>query len=281
MEFYIVLLLSVVIAILWSVGSIIAKRVDTLLGNSYASLLFLFVLSVTILAIVPFFQISINPKMLVLSVASGLLDAVGYLLFFKSLQTEQASNTYSLVLLQVLVLVLFGIFFLHEPISVRVALGMVLILSGTFSISYKDGHGLNMGLVPAIIGNVVWGLSWVAYYFAYAAGGNFVDPLALAYLTAFLAVLAWVLLSRQRRPSAKMVRKGLLLGVAAALFSALANFGFAFLESINVVAIASVFSNMQPVFVSLMAYFVYRERLTRVNLAGLAIALAGVSLILF
>ena len=110
------------------------------------------------------------------------------------------------------------------------------------------------------------------------AGGDR-DPVWTIFMVRVSSVIAlWVVVAI-RRPSFERVRPNLFLLVAAGLLDNTANLMFALATSRGLLSVVAVLSSLYPVTTVLLARFVLRERMHPWQLAGVAAALGGVSLI--
>ena len=285
---YIIVLISFFIALLWSISSLIAKKIDVLFGYNKTALILLFMNLIVTIPFMFLFAISINSTMLIFSIISGLLDGISYLLFFNSLQTEQTSNTYTLLTLQAIVLIIFGLFVLGENVITYSIIGIIFILFGIFAVSNKElSLKFNRRLIPAIIGNITWALSWIAFFYAYKASNNFIDPLVFSYTTAVLLIglKLWLRSSKinsvnkESIKTNKILKLGIILSLPAGFATAIGNILFAYFQSINVIAIAATISNISPILIAIMAYFIYKDKLTKLNIIGILLAVLGTIII--
>ncbi len=62
---------------------------------------------------------------------SGLATGLSWLFYFKALQSGDVSKVAPIDKLSVVLVIVFGVLFLHEPLSLKVVLGGALILIGT------------------------------------------------------------------------------------------------------------------------------------------------------
>ena len=81
------------------------------------------------------------------------------------------------------------------------------------------------------------------------------------------------------RPSTAKVRPALPILVAAGLFDTGANLLYGASATRGLISVVSVLGSLYPVVLVVLARFVLAERIARPQLAGVAVALAGVALI--
>lgn len=79
---------------------------------------------------------ALNTKNMLFLVASGLATGFSWLFYFKALQEGDAARVVPIDKLSVVLVVIFGIIFLHEKLTWQVAIGISLIFSGTLFMLY-------------------------------------------------------------------------------------------------------------------------------------------------
>ena len=117
-----------------SIGDSIAKRVSVELGNYGAAL---FILGIGVLPLLVFFfavpQNQIGMGVLVLSLVAGVFLAIGNILIYKSLETEQVSETMSLVNIGPALLIIFGFLVLQETVNLIQKMALPVLVDVQFA----------------------------------------------------------------------------------------------------------------------------------------------------
>jgi len=135
---------------------------------------------------------------------------------------------------------------------------------------------MNPALVALLAGAAFIALSPIFVREALAAG---VGPTAAAFWRVALAVpILWIVYAFRLRPRGRDSRKWPLLLVAALAFAGDLAFWHKSIQ-LTSVANATLLANLASIFVTLAAWIFLRQRPTRMFLAGLAAALAGVALL--
>ena len=269
--------LALVTALTFATSGILIKNVSSKRGYLFASFFIavgnIIVLSAAVLLIGP---IGISYYSLLFSVLSGIALVLGYMLFYKTLEKQQASNTYATVEVQVLLIALYGIFALGESVSLAKGIGIIAIVVGILFVSIEKGMKFNGRLVPALIANVFWSLSWILLVYPINHTHNYVIPTLVSFLVFFTIVLAMVLAKGKNRAaiSAKSSKLAA-IGTAAGVSSGLGNAIFTILTSIKQLVTAAVVSNTSPAIVAVFAHFIYHDRLSKIQILGLAIVVCG------
>ena len=210
-----------------------------------------------------------------LSVASGIITGIGYLLFYKSLQGQQASNTYSVIEIQVAILFLYGVLVLGEAVSALDVLGVVIILLGTLAVSIEKAK-FNRGLLPAIAAQVFWALGWIVLVYPISVTPNRILPNLVSF-TATLAMVCVILrvYKASRKLDVHPDRKGTATGISAGLFSGSGNALYTMLIYFKELALSAPISNTTPIIVAVIAHFVYKEKLSLVQALGIVAVVLG------
>ncbi len=79
----------------------------------------------------------LNGKNIIFLILSGLATGLSWLFYFKALQTGDVSKVAPIDKLSVVIVVVFGILFLHEKVSWQLLTGSGLILAGTLLLVMK------------------------------------------------------------------------------------------------------------------------------------------------
>ncbi len=264
-------------AFTFATSGILIKNVASKRGYLFASFAIsvgdIIVLSIAILLIG---LSGISYYSILLSVLSGIFLVFGYILFYKSLENQQASNTYATVEVQVLLIALYGIFALGESVSIAKGIGIMAIVIGVLFISIEKGMRFNTKLVPAVIANVFWALSWISLVYPINNTSNHLIPTLISFIVYFAIIVVVILTAEKRR---NMIRttspKIATVGIAAGISSGIGNSIFTILTSIKQLVTAAVVSNTSPAIVAVLAHFIYHDKLSKIQILGLAIVVCG------
>ncbi len=197
------------------------------------------------------------------SALSGLLMGTGLLLVLVSLKKEQMSDTMSLIPVSYLVPVLWGAFVLHERIDDYKAIGAILIFVGTFFIMFKTLK-LNLGLVPALMGNVFWGLQLIAFNYAVSKSSNYPLVGSFGNFVSFFVILLFLIIRSDYKFNMKYAIHSLLIAAlqSFALLSAL------IVEALNSMVVGFSVIASEPALLTVIGYFVFKDRINALQLLG-------------
>lgn len=129
-----------------------------------------------------------------------------------------------------------------------------------------------------IVAMILWSFTFIWYKEVYL---NF-SPITLVFLRLFISSVLLFIFSITIRKLRRIRRKDFWLFMLAAMFEPFIYFiGESFGMKLVSSTIAAIIVATIPLFTPLAASFFYKERLTRVNLAGLVVSIVGVSFVVF
>ncbi len=263
-------------AVLWSISGIIIKRVSSKFGNLFATAAVgagnVIVLSAVVLLLG---NLGISTYAAGLSIAGGIITGAGYLLFYKSLEKQQASNTFSTIEIQVAILFLYGALVLGEAVSALDVLGIVIIALGTIAVSIEKMK-FNKGLLPAIVAQVFWALGWIFLVYPISVTPNHILPNLISFIAA-LGMVCLILLACKinKKLDLHPDSKGVAVGISAGLFSGSGNAVYTLLIYLKELALSAPISNSTPIIIAVIAHFVYKERLSAIQILGIIAVVLG------
>ncbi|MDE1845945.1 MAG: DMT family transporter [Candidatus Micrarchaeota archaeon] len=267
----------------FSIGDTLSKHVSEKLGNKASATIIvgagIIPLGLSIFLIQPNV---LDLNVLLLSTLAGAFTAIGFLLVFKSLETQQVTNTLALVNLQYAVIILFGILALSESVSASQYLGLILIFLGALLVTLTRGFRLNLMLVPAILGMIFWGLDIIVVVYGLTIYHNSTTILFFfARATGAAFLLAYLLYSLRgagtsgvaQRP--KVSTRYFFIGLAAGIADGIAILLITFVTLYNTVALGGAILALEPILITIYGYLFYKDRLLPLQLVGVAIAVVG------
>jgi len=179
-----------------------------------------------------------------------------------------------------------------EPVTPLLAAGMAAALAAVVCISAPEGSRTRPGGRPsaggpATVAIVVGsGLGFAGFYLgidqAHLTGLGAVQTLVALRLASLGIIAVGLLLLRARGGrSALRFPRGRILAIVlvAALFDTSGNLLYIVANQVGLLSVTVVLGSLYPASTALLAAIVLRERLSRLRLAGVALALAGVVLI--
>ena len=278
------LILSATAMLLLSFSDVFSKPVADVFG-AYVSSLYLGVALVpAIIYLVLSPPAQITPLLVTLAIGGGASLALGYVFVLKSLETEQATNTWGLINLGYLSIILFGVLVLGEHVTVLQAIAITAILTGAIMVTINRGMKFNRQLLPAIIGNLFWvGFNILIIYNISTYTSSPSAIISILFASGFLILLLYGLFSRKatttktltmpknRRPFALFIVSGLMLGAGQVAFVLVILQHF--------VALGGAVLAIEPIVVLVLGYALYKERITAFQGVGLLVTVVGAVMI--
>ncbi len=278
------LILSATAMLLLSFSDVFSKPVADVFG-AYVSSLYLGVALVpAIIYLVLSPPAQITPLLVTLAIGGGASLALGYVFVLKSLETEQATNTWGLINLGYLSIILFGVLVLGEHVTLLQAIAITAILTGAIMVTINRGMKFNRQLLPAIIGNLFWvGFNILIIYNISTYTSSPSAIISILFASGFLILLLYGLFSRKatttktltmpknRRPFALFIVSGLMLGAGQVAFVLVILQHF--------VALGGAVLAIEPIVVLVLGYALYKERITAFQGVGLLVTVVGAVMI--
>ena len=216
----------------------------------------------------------LSSYVIALSVLTGLFISVGYILFYKTMETEQISNSVAFSELGSAMFVIFGFVVLGEAISTPGIIGIVILFIGATLVAITEELKFNKRLVPAMMAFVIWSVGFIVLTYSIHASGTFAIPLIITRITAlvsFLLVAGFVGLKKTKAKASEHA-KGI---IATGLLDGTGTVGFGFATALAAVGLSGVMNATVPVIAAIIGYLYYRERFTRLQLFGFTIMIIG------
>lgn len=197
---------------------------------------------------------------------------------------------------------LFGMVLLNEKINFIGIIGMAITIGGVLSMSFSrserndipdHGHGSVLkGIVFGSIGALCHGVGLVLSkkgFLVQSTNGFPIGPVSgsfIRFFTTAVVVVAILLLSKKLLKQTKIIGEqpanvlktavlAIVLGPVLAVSCAMIS-----IQYINVAISQTIFA-LVPVVALFIAYFIYKEKITKHALAGIVLAIAGVALLIW
>lgn len=282
-------LLAFVAALFWAIGHILLKRgfdhVPPLWNNILDKFLSL-VLWTPVILFLSGFKITVPP----LSIAVVIISAAAlYHFFFYAISKGQISLTGTIVAGYPLFTILLSYFFLNEKLSLIQYAGIALILIGDVNVALPDKGAVDRSIAPSMGNDYTWVL-W-GFIGALTLGiGDFLTKVSinrigsyshifwLALIGNFVTICNY-LIDKKNRPLPPLLRRqGLptLLGIVVNLIGALF---FLLAFDYGKVSLIAPVSSIYPAFMALLAMRFLKERISRKQGIGIAVAILGLVMI--
>jgi drug/metabolite transporter (DMT)-like permease len=235
------------------------------------------------LALVGILALATQPQLpsgreLAWGVFGGVMGAVGLTAFYRALAVGTMGIVGPISATGAIVPVAYGLARGEHPSPLQ-GVGIVVAVVGVIAASLEplpqgDGRKLATGVPLALLAALGFGSSLLGLNRVSQAGVVW-GTLTLRFTVVPIVCLAALVL----RPSIARLRPTLPILVAAGIFDTGANLLYGASARHGLISVVSVLGSLYPVVLVVLARFLLAERIARPQLAGVAVALAGVALI--
>jgi drug/metabolite transporter (DMT)-like permease len=276
-------LLSVLMYITYN---IFVKKFARATGNYNAAMMIMVASVVPMLGAAYIFGFgSMSIEALTLSIFAGIFLFLGFELYYRALHTEQLTNSAGVNEVGSALMIVFGVLILNESIPALGYVGIILMFLGSYLIATKKRFVINKRLIPAILASAFFGIFWMFNSYAISVSSNFVLPLLVSRAVGILIAVPYIHLFAKKKIKLKGSKEStalfglsallLLIGLFAGIVDGLGDTIMAFITLHRYLAIGGAFGVLTIIGVTIIAYFVYKERLTKLEMLGLVLAIAG------
>lgn len=281
------LIAAAVSTVLWIFAGTIAKKISSDLGGRTVSLIYATFSLLPILIIVYLVgDYSISAYSIFLSAAAGLFLGAGFILGFKALQTEKLASVSALAEIQPAFLVLLSIIVLNESINILQAASIAIIFAGALMIITTEKLRININLLPALLSFISWSIYWAIMVYAVTSAGTFALPIFISRLAGVPLIAIYFIygIAANSEKGGQGLRSilsnpclaiSIILTLVASFADAVGDTIFGITIGSNVLALGAALIALQPMAVSFLGFALYRDRMTRVQLIGFIIMVAG------
>lgn len=267
--------------IFYTVADLLVKYPAAIMGNRTTSIITLGASNVPIIIALALTagHIQFSYEMVLLSAISGICLGGGTLMVLKSLESQQVTNTMALIELGLVLTVIFGILVLHESEPILSYVGVAGIFVGSLLVSTK-GLTINTKLIPAMVGNIIWGGQFIAIYYAINYTDNILLPALISSLVAAATIELYILLlgGHHFRPQPGR-RRPLYVGAVSGAFLGLGLIAVMFIMKSRVLPTGMSLMAIEPVFITAFGAIFYRDSISRTQAMGILLATLGAVLL--
>jgi len=245
---------------------------------------FSFMATVTVLSVVFFFSLRetvSDAGMLLLTAGINSASFVlGTITHIEALKHVPSSVAYPIIRLNMVVVVLFSILFFHDRVSphqvagILLAIAVIVILTRDAEEKAGSFRSLRKGLFLVFVSLVSGSVASISSKFA-AVYSNKLGFMALSY---FLGTLfSGALIGRSGKEGLRENRKeAVLIGLLMGLINFVGFYTFLAALSVGPLSIIVSITGMHFVIAILLSVIVYKERLSRIRILGIALAVASI-----
>lgn len=218
----------------------------------------------------------------------SLLFALGYCLamitYFLAIKTGPMSISALILQYSLILPAIYGIFALNEPIKVTLFIGLGLLVISLLLVNLKKGE---KGVKPTLKWAIFVILLFISNGFCAIVqkvqqvnfSGQFKSEFMIMGLLISSVVLLALTLTSERKLMLDNLKKGGLFGCCGGVFNAGINFLFMVLAVMPASVVYPILSAGGTLITAVVAYFVYKEKLSPMQLVGLGVGIASIVLL--
>lgn len=269
----------------WGIGDIFGTVATRKIGAYSATLwylIFQFLISIP-LAFFFFDNLkNLTPNLFVLNLVLGIIGTIGLVTFYEGLRIASASLVGTISASFAALVVILSVIFLKENIAPAQIISIVIIFAGMIlsTLDFKDLKNkkflTNKGIIFAILTMFLWGIYWtfikipvreLSWYWP-----------GMISLSSF--ILVWLFMRQRKiklvnfasqKASTPILLNAVLLGVGS--------FSFNFAIERGLTAIVAPIAGSYPTLFVILAFLIFKDPITRQQIAGIAITLVGIVLL--
>ena len=270
----------------WGIGDIFGTIATRRIG-AYSTTFWYILLQVPIFGIlIPFFTShlqNLTLEILIINTTLGLIGTIGLVAFYEGLKVGNAALVGTIAASFAALTVLLSIIFLNESISPQQSLTIITIFIGLFGSTF-DIRSLisrklivDKGIWMGLIAMLSWGIYWAFIKIPIKELGWF-WPGYISVLTSLPVI--WLFIKFRGIKLEKLNSKGsfyplfanaFLLGIGALSFNLAIEKGFT--------SIVAPIAGSYPTIFVLLAYRIFRDPITRQQIAGILITIIGIAML--
>jgi drug/metabolite transporter (DMT)-like permease len=215
---------------------------------------------------------------IVLAAVSAVAGTAGLACFFRAIAIGKMSVVVPVAATAAVVPVIVGIATGDRP-SVLQLLGMAVALAGAVLASREPGEQGERGSLAAGVLLAALSALFIGFFFLAIDGASDGGAVWASLVNRITSVTVLLIAAAAVRPQLRAARPHLRALAAAGTLDVSANLLFAAATTVGLISLVSVAGSLYPVITVLLARIVLKERVHRIQEAGVAAALAGVVLI--
>lgn len=265
----------------WGLGDVFNAVAARSLGAERALLRVIIVSALLFLPLIPSHTAELSgltPWIALALIGLGSLQVIGNIALNKSLRLINAPLALTIFSSYSALIVILSVLFFHEPITISQIIYTMIIFAGIFLCTYVPTHerqapGHKKGVLLAILGLVSIGTFFTLVKPVIAVIGWFWPIYSV---TLWIPVLLWLHRKEQKHDTGVSWKSALTAVFFTALFLRLGDFSFNVALDSGLTAIVAPIAGAYPTLSVILAYFVFREKLTKRQIAGIILALIGI-----
>jgi drug/metabolite transporter (DMT)-like permease len=251
----------------------------TLLWSQIAGII---VIGVVFLLLFP--SISFSPIVLIVAIVAGVGYALGYLLFYDGFEIGNISVVSAVVQIQNIFIILIGYFLFRERVTYQQISGIILLLIGAtiISIDFKELFNKKISLFKGVretfFAAIMFGVIYWPLNKYVVENSHWLSASLIIKIVAVITILFIAFIRKQKIGLNKTSKKTKFMVALIGILEAIAILSISFGSSIgDIIIIAPISASLIAVTVGLAVIFL-KEKLSKVQLAGIVMVLIGIIL---
>ncbi len=265
----------------WGIGDVYNAVTARSLGAERALLRVLGISAILFLPLVPLHlhELSrLTPLLFCGIIALGGLQVAGNIALNTSLRLINAPLALTIFSSYSALIVVLSVLFFHEPVTLLQWMNIALIFTGIFLCTYipvreKQTDAHKKGVLLAILGLVCIGIFFTLVKPVIAVIGWFWPIYAV---TVWIPILLWFHIWKKKQDPGVSWKKALVPVLLTALFLRVGDFSFNVALDQGLTAVVAPIAGAYPTLSVILAYFVFREKLSVRQIIGILLALTGI-----
>lgn len=269
----------------WAVGDIFAAFAGRKLGG-YSTALWTAILYLLIFSFYIPFSLSelaeLTPAILVLILVLGAIGFIGVIAFYESFKISNVSLVGTISSSYAIITVLLSIIFLKETINVTQAVSVFIVFLGLIlsTLNFKEvilgKFNIDKGILLAIVSAFCFGIYFAFLKIPVREVGWFWPSYIARFMFPLVLLIAVI---RNVKFKNLNFKGGLRALLATVIFYALAEFSFNIGISKELVAIVAPIAGSYPTLFVILAFIVFKDRITKQQIIGIITTLVGIVLL--
>lgn len=269
----------------WALGDILIIYITRRIG-SYSTAIWGFLFRLIFYSLfVPFVWNSLSNLTLdifILNLILGVILLSGAVAFFEALRISSASLVGTIVASFPAITVILSTVFLKEAININQILAIAILFTGiilsTLNIKdLKNGKFIsNKGIFLAFITMITWGI-----YFAFIKiPVNQIGWFWPAYFSIIVFPFILLIMRMRKIKLQKIDQKSILLPlIVSVIILAAGDFSYNFAVSQGLISVVAPIAGANPALFAPLAYFIFKDKITKQQVLGIATTLVGIVLL--
>lgn len=280
-DLYVAIIFASLSALLFGISDGISKTVTTKLNSSSLFIFYrsiIVVLIAFIVNIILFDRLNFSLKYVLLSIVFSALNFYGFYFYIKGLKSGKAGVISPMASIRVLPSVIIGYFFLSDILEIQqyISIGILILGVVLTTINFKDIKNSNLlslksGIPYAMLGGMIWGISFPLFNITVPEIGPYFFTLILEFVVLILSGIHSKFEGNQifSKDLFIKMKNNIFPFILVGTFSYFASFSQNFAFGTGQVSIVAAITAATPVVVIIYGFFILKEKLRPIQYLGI------------